>query len=100
MFWLALGSGLLLLAAFGARRWPPDWIAAAALVIFFAASAWSLTVYSPYRASVAVLGGSLAALGLTWATSQPKRPSVRLAALLAGIAAASFALFGPAQGLF
>ena len=100
MFWLAMGSGLLLLASFSSRSWRLDWIAAAALVSLVAASAWSLKVYSLSHAAVAVLGGSLAALVLIWATGQPSHPAARLAALLAGIAAASFALFGPAQGLF
>jgi hypothetical protein len=100
MFWLALGSALLLWSAFTAPARRVDGAAALGLLVLLALTVGAVRVYPARSEAAALIGGSLAAAFLLWMLGARMPGWTRWAALAAGVGAGLFSLFGPAQGLF
>ena len=100
MFWLGLGTTLLLWAATGSpgkRRM--DWVARLCAGLIAIGAALSLRLYADLAVALIVAGAIGAALALRRFRLVPTQ-GVRWASVLIGAAALAFALFGPAEGLF
>ena len=100
MFWLALGTILLLWSAFTAPSKRLDRLAVLCLLLLVGLTFGAVRVYHARTEGAALIGGTLIAALLLWLFGSQRRSWARWAALLCGLAAGLFSIFGPAQGLF
>jgi hypothetical protein len=99
MFWLALGTMLLLWSSFSARSKRVDALSSIALVLAVALTLWAVRVYPGRTEAVSLVAGTAAAALGVWLIGSSAPQWTRWVGLILGLAAGLFALFGPAQGL-